>query len=145
MAEHFCSLTQEGDVTIDVSDCPDLVPPLAVMAAVRSGTARLVNAARLRIKESDRRASVTATLNALGAYVEEGYDSLTIHGRNSLAGGVAVDCCNDHRIAMMAAVAATRCEKPVTLLGADCVKKSYPNFWEHYQELGGDLDVIVSG
>ena len=145
VAEHFRSLTQEGDVTIDVSDCPDLVPPLAVMAAVRSGTARLVNAARLRIKESDRLASVTATLNALGAYVEEGYDSLTIHGRNSLAGGVAVDCCNDHRIAMMAAVAATRCEKPVTLLGADCVKKSYPNFWEHYQELGGDLGVIVSG
>ena len=145
VAEHFRGLTQEGDVTIDVSDCPDLVPPLAVMAAVRRGTARLVNAARLRIKESDRLASVTATLNALGACVEEGYDSLTIHGRDSLAGGVAVDCCNDHRIAMMAAVAATRCDAPVTLLGADCVKKSYPNFWEHYQELGGDLDVVVSG
>ena len=46
---------------------------------------------------------------------------------------------------MMAAVAATRCEKPVTLLGADCVKKSYPNVWEHYRMLGGDIDVLVSG
>ena len=145
MAEHFLSLTGEGDVTIDVSNCPDLVPPLAVMAAVRRGTTRLVNAARLRIKESDRLASVSATLNALGASVEEGADSLTIHGRENLRGGVEVDCCNDHRIAMMAAIAATRCEFPVKLLGANCVKKSYPNFWEHYQELGGDLDVIVSG
>lgn len=142
---HFLKLTQAGDVTIDVSDCPDLVPPLAVMAAVRRGTTRLVNAARLRIKESDRLASVTATLNALGAEVEEHPDSLTIRGKDRLAGGVEVDCCNDHRIAMMAAVAATRCERPIKLLGADCVKKSYPNFWEHYQMLGGELDVIVSG
>ena len=142
---HFLRLTQPGDVTIDVSGCPDLVPPLAVMAAVREGTTRLVNAARLRIKESDRLASVTATLNTLGARVEEFPDSLTIHGLPGLKGGAAVDCCNDHRIAMMAAIAATRCEEPVTLLGADCVKKSYPNFWEHYKMLGGDLDVIVSG
>ena len=145
VAAHFLRLNIPGDVTIDVSGCPDLVPPLAVMAAVRSGTTRLVNAARLRIKESDRLASVTATLNAMGACVEEGADSLTIYGQESLVGGVEVDCCNDHRIAMMAAVAATRCEYPVKLLGADCVKKSYPYFWEHYQELGGDLDVVVSG
>lgn len=145
VAEHFLALTGEGDVTIDVSGCPDLVPPLAVMAAVRRGTTRLVNAARLRIKESDRLASVSATMNALGACVEEGADSLAIYGREELRGGAEVDCCNDHRIAMMAAIAATRCELPVKLLGADCVKKSYPNFWEHYQKLGGDLDVIVSG
>ena len=143
--EYSKQLAQPGDVDIDVSQCPDLVPPLAVMAAVRQGTTRLQNAARLRIKESDRLASVTATLNALGARVEEHSDSLTIHGLDRLEGGAAIDCCNDHRIAMMAAVAATRCQKPVTLLGAHCVKKSYPNFWEHYRMLGGDLDVLVSG
>ena len=145
VAAHYVRLTREGDVTIDVSDCPDLVPPLAVMAAVRKGTTRLVNAARLRIKESDRLSSVTAVLNALGAQVEEFPDSLTIHGLPGLKGGAAVDCCNDHRIAMMAAIAAIRCKQPVTLLGADCVRKSYPNFWEHYKMLGGDLDVVVSG
>lgn len=145
VAYHFRSLTQAGEVTIDVSDCPDLVPPLAVMAAVRKGDTHIVNAARLRIKESDRLATVTATLNALGAEVEEFPDSLTIRGKDRLKGGVDVDCCNDHRIAMMAAIAAIRCETPITLLGAQCVNKSYPNFWEHYQMLGGDLDVVVSG
>jgi len=145
VAAHYLRLTGAGDVTIDVADCPDLVPPLAVMAAVRTGTTRIVNAARLRIKESDRLASVTAVLSALGAEIEEHSDSLTIRGRDSLKGGVEVDCHNDHRIAMMAAIAATRCEEPVTLVGADCVKKSYPDFWEHYRMLGGDFHVVVSG
>ncbi len=142
---YFLKLQGQGDVELDVSDCPDLVPPLAAMAALRDGNTRIVNAARLRIKESDRLSSVTAALNALGADVTEHEDSLSIRGRKTLKGGVSVDCCNDHRIAMMAAVAATRCEQSVTLLGADCVKKSYPNFWEHYTMLGGDLDVVVSG
>jgi 3-phosphoshikimate 1-carboxyvinyltransferase len=138
----YCeALARPGDVTLDVSQCPDLVPPLAVRCAVREGTTHLVNAARLRIKESDRLATVTSTLNALGAKVEESPDSLTIHGVNALAGGAAVDCCNDHRIAMMAAVAATCCQAPVTLLGAQCVEKSYPTFWEDYVRLGGRYEI----
>ena len=129
-------LSQPGDTEIDMSGCPDLAPPVATAAAVRQGTTRLVNAGRLRIKESDRLAAITAALNALGARVTEHPDSLTIYGRDSLAGGT-VDCCNDHRIAMMAAIAATRCREPVTLLGAECVAKSYPHFWEDYRMLGG--------
>jgi 3-phosphoshikimate 1-carboxyvinyltransferase len=109
---------------------------------VREGTTRIVNAARLRIKESDRLATVTSTLNALGAKVEESPDSLTIHGVDALAGGVAVDCCNDHRIAMMAAVAATRCQAPITLMGAQCVEKSYPTFWADYARLGGKIEEV---
>ena len=139
----FLKLRGGGAVELDVSDCPDLAPPLAVMAALRAGeTTCLTNAARLRMKESDRLASVTQALNALGAQVEEGPDFLRITGRDGLTGGAAVDCCNDHRIAMMAAVAATRCAEPVTLLGAECVNKSYPNFWEEYKRLGGKLDVL---
>ena len=139
----FLKLRGGGAVELDVSDCPDLAPPLAVMAALRAGeTTCLTNAARLRMKESDRLASVTQALNALGAQVEEGPDFLRITGRDGLTGGAAVDCCNDHRIAMMAAVAATRCREPVTLLGAECVNKSYPNFWEEYKRLGGKLDVL---
>lgn len=137
---YYEKLIQNGDVELDVSQCPDLVPPLAVLASVRSGTTRIINAARLRIKESDRLATVTRTLNALGAQVEEYPDSLTIHGVDALSGGVAVDCCNDHRIAMMAAVAATRCARPVILNGAQCVAKSYPNFWEDYSRLGGQIE-----
>jgi 3-phosphoshikimate 1-carboxyvinyltransferase len=138
-------LAQGGDVELDVSQCPDLVPPLSVMAALASGTTTISNAARLRLKESDRLAAITATLNVLGAEVEEYSDHLIIHGRQQLAGGVTVDCCNDHRIAMMAGVAATKCKEPVILQGAQCVQKSYPNFWEHYRMLGGELDVLISG
>lgn len=127
-----------GRLELDVSQCPDLVPPLAAMAALRAGeTTAIVNAGRLRIKESDRLATVTEVLNALGAQVEEHEDHLVIHGREKLAGGVTVSGHNDHRIAMMAAIAAIRCEKPVTITGAECVKKSYPKFWEDYKALGG--------
>ena len=137
VVESCClELSQPGDTEIDMSGCPALAPPVAAAAAVRQGTTRLVNAGRLRIKESDRLAAITAALNALRARVTEHPDSLTIYGRDRLAGGT-VDCCNDHRIAMMAAIAATRCREPVTLLGAECVAKSYPDFWEHYRMLGG--------
>ena len=129
IAEHFAKLSQPGDMDIDVSGCPDLVPPLAAMAALRAGEiTRLTNAARLRIKESDRLSSVTQVLNVLGADVEEGPDFLTIRGREALRGGAAVDSFNDHRIAMMAAIAATRCREPVTVLGAECVAKSTHSF-----------------
>lgn len=126
-----------GPVELDVSGCPDLAPPLAAMGALMDGELRLTNAGRLRMKESDRLSAVTEALTAMGADVTEGPDSLTIIGKPSLPGGCTVDCRNDHRIAMMAAVAAARCREPVTLLGAECVSKSYPDFWEDYQTLGG--------
>lgn len=125
---------------VDVSQNPDLVPPLAAAAALSAGrTIRLTNAARLRMKESDRLTSVSQVLGALGADVTEGPDFLEIRGNERLAGGVTVDSFNDHRIAMMAAIAATRCVKSVTITGAQCVAKSYPNFWEDYEALGGKI------
>lgn len=125
---------------LDVSNCPDLAPPLAAMAALRAGqTTRLTNAARLRVKESDRLSSVTQVLGALGADVTEGPDFLEIRGRETLTGGVTVDSFNDHRVAMMAAIAATRCQEPVTITEAECVAKSYPDFWEEYERLGGKI------
>ena len=137
LLDYYRTLCLGGEAVLDVADCPDLVPPLAAHAALRNGRTRIVNAGRLRIKESDRLAAVTQVLNTLGAKVEEGPDSLTITGQEQLAGGVTVDSHNDHRIAMMAAIAATCCGAPVTITGADCVKKSYPDFWEDYEELGG--------
>lgn len=141
VSEFYWQLARPGDAEIDVSGCPDLLPPLAVMAAVRSGTTRFVNAARLRIKESDRLSTITAAMTALGAEVHEEPDRLIIVGKPSLPGGT-VDCANDHRIAMMAAIAATGCTGPVTVLGAECVQKSYPDFWEVYKTLGGDIHVL---
>ncbi len=141
--DHLAALSGPGDVELDVSGCPDLAPPLAAAAALRAGrTTRLSHAARLRIKESDRLASITQALSALGADVTEGADDLVIRGRERLAGGAAVDSANDHRIAMMAAIAATRCEAPVTVMGAGCVAKSYPGFWDDYRALGGEIREI---
>lgn len=140
IAGFYERMKKPGGADLDVSQCPDLVPPLAAMAALRGGeTTRIVNAGRLRIKESDRLATVTEVLNALGAQVEEYEDYLVIHGRDKLAGGVTVSGHNDHRIAMMAAIAAIRCERAVTITGAECVKKSYPRFWEDYEQLGGAI------
>ena len=134
-----------GPVDLDVRDCPDLVPPLALRAALRSGESTVISgAARLRLKESDRLASVTAVLNAMGASIEEGKDCLTIHGVSSLTGGVTVDSWGDHRIAMMAAMAATVCRAPITLTGAESVRKSYPGFWDDYCRLGGQIQEVSS-
>lgn len=140
IAEQCELLARGGDIMLDVSQCPDLVPALAAMAAVRQGTTRIVNAARLRIKESDRLAAVTQVLNAMGGDVAEQPDGLTIVGKERLVGGVEIDSQNDHRIAMMAAIAATRCQLPVTVVDAHCVAKSYPTFWEDYEALGGKID-----
>lgn len=141
IVSYYEKLCAEGEVELDVADCPDLVPPLAVHAALRGSGAvtRIVHAERLRIKESDRLASVTEVLNAMGAQVQELSDGLVICGVDLLRGGCRVAAHNDHRIAMMAAMAATCCKEPVTILGADCVKKSYPDFWEDYEALGGKI------
>lgn len=130
-------LRAPGTVELDVRQCPDLVPALAVQAALRAGqTTRIVNAARLRMKESDRLQAVSQSLNALGARVQELPDALQITGVAQLQGGAA-ESFHDHRIAMMLAVAATCAAEPVVVQGAECVQKSYPNFWEDYEALGG--------
>lgn len=136
----YWQLARPGDTTVDLAACPDLLPPLSVMAAVRSGTTRFTGAARLRIKESDRLRSAAALLTALGGSAEEGSDYLIVHG-GPLAGG-QVSGANDHRIVMAAAIAATACNSPVTILGAEAVNKSYPTFWEDYQQLGGIVHVL---
>ena len=140
VASHYQRLTQPGDVTIDLSACPDLLPPLAVMAAQRNGKTEFTGAARLRIKESDRLATVAALLYNLGIKVVEKPDGLTVTG-GQLTGGT-VDGANDHRIVMAAAIAATRASAPVKILGGEAVRKSYPNFWEEFSRLGGKMDVL---
>ena len=122
--------------TIDVRDTPDLVPPLAAIAANSMGTTVIANAGRLRLKESDRLKTVREALSAMGASVDEEPDALVIHGTGPLSGGV-VDTANDHRIAMMAAIAGANATGPTTIRGAECVAKSYPRFFEDFRALGG--------
>lgn len=123
-------------IRVDASQIPDLVPVLAALAACADGTTEIVNAARLRLKESDRLRTTAAVLSALGADVRELPDGLVIHGRARLSGGT-VDSCGDHRIAMAAAVAACACTEPVVITGAQAVEKSYPRFWADLEALKG--------
>ena len=124
-------------LTVDVGDIPDLVPPLAAFLAFADGESRIINAGRLRIKESDRLATVTQQLNNLGAEVMEGDDYLIIRGKKALTGGTC-NGENDHRIAMMCGVAAIGCVDPVILSDYTCVKKSYPSFWTDFMGLTQD-------
>ena len=122
--------------TIDVSTCPDLVPPLAAVAARAEGTTHIVGAERLRLKESDRLETISAAIRALGGKARVTSGGIDVEGVPTLAGGV-VDAANDHRIAMMAAIAAVGAQGPTAIVGAECVSKSYPTFFEDLARLGG--------
>lgn len=130
----------EKTITVSAADIPDLIPILSVVAASHRG-AVFTNVGRLRLKESDRVDSVVNMLRQLGGEAHATDDCLTVLG-TGLTGGT-VDSCNDHRIAMSAAIAATVCRKPVNLLGAECTKKSYPLFWEEYRRLGGNYEQYI--
>lgn len=134
----YAETTNTVSTVIDASQCPDIIPVLAVLAAVSEGTTEVINAGRLRIKESDRLTAITTELNKLGADLEEKEDGLIIRGKKELTGG-EVDSWNDHRIAMALAVASIRCKDEVTIRDSGCVKKSYPTFWEDFKKLGGNV------
>lgn len=127
--------------TADVGDIPDLVPILAVLGSFTKGTSKIVNAARLKIKESDRLTCVANALNAIGGKVTAGDDFLTMEHIDSFSGG-EVDSCKDHRIVMAAAIAATMSDAPVIIHGAENVNKSYPRFFDDYKALGGQFEII---
>ena len=122
---------------ISAADIPDLIPILAVFFAVKGG-AVFTDVSRLRLKESDRVTSVVNLLSALGVRAESDENTLRVYG-GTITGGT-VDACADHRIAMSAAIAATVANGPVTVLGAECVAKSYPTFWQEFERLGGKYE-----
>lgn len=123
-------------ITIDATNIPDLVPALAAVGAVANGQTRIINAARLKLKESNRLETIVKTLTQLGADIEETADGLFINGKKRLRGG-KVNSCGDHRIAMMAAIASTVCDGSVIIEDAEAVNKSYPTFFDDFAALGG--------
>ena len=123
---------------MEASSIPDLVPAIAVAACAAEGETLISGAGRLRMKESDRLYTVAKTLSDLGADISEEKDSLIIKGVGRLKGGRA-DSHGDHRIAMMAAVAALISEEKVTINGAEAVNKSYPGFFDDLASLGAKV------
>lgn len=127
--------------SVDASDIPDLVPILAVLASFCKGKSTIYGAKRLKIKESDRLAAIRDCLNKMGGKVLANDDGLIIEGVLALH-GAEISAQNDHRIAMSAAIAALRADGDVIIKGAECVRKSYPNFFSDYTKLGGIVNVI---
>jgi len=123
---------------IDISDCPDLAPVLAVWLSGAGGVLR--GCKRLKYKESDRAEASVRLLTALGGHARCDGDTLFVD-KAAFAGG-NVDSFGDHRIAMAAAIAATAAKDRVSITGAECVEKSYPAFWSDYESLGGITEKI---
>ncbi|MCD6435895.1 MAG: 3-phosphoshikimate 1-carboxyvinyltransferase [Clostridiales bacterium] len=132
------SRSETKGTIINASQCPDIIPILTVLAAVSDGKTEIINASRLRIKESDRLKAIATELNKLGAQVIENPEGLVIYGRQHLNGGV-VDSWNDHRIAMSLAIASIRCTDEVVITNSQAVDKSYPHFFEDFKKLGGNI------
>ena len=118
-------------IEIDAKNIPDLVPILAVAAAVAEGETKIFGAERLRLKESDRIESVCALLSSIGATVRETDDGMIICGKSRLSGG-EVDSYNDQRIAMSAAIASLVCNGAVKIKGFETINKSYPRFADNF-------------
>lgn len=123
-------------ITIDASQCPDVIPVVSVACSVAKGESKIINAKRLRIKECDRIEATTSQLMVLGANIKETKSTMNISGVSSLHGGKCKSY-DDHRIAMMLAIAATIADGEVVIDNKECVQKSYPSFWDDYQKLGG--------
>jgi len=129
-------------IDIDASDIPDLVPVLAAVATISEGKTIIYNAGRLRMKESDRLNTVATTLSTLGADITETEDGLEIIGKKVLTGG-EIKSFGDHRIAMTAAVVSAACAENVIIRDAEAVKKSYPGFFNDFNDiLGGVCEII---
>lgn len=125
----------EGNHVFDCQNCPDIVPILAVLSAYNQGTVTITHAERLRIKESDRLQAVSEEMAKVGADIRQTSDGLIIRGGKPLQGGT-VQAWNDHRIAMSMAVAGLGSAKGITILGAECISKSWPTFFE-------DLSAVI--
>ena len=129
---------------LDGSETPDIIPILSLKAAVSGKKIEIINVERLRIKESDRLKATVEELSKLNFDLIEKKDSILINSREALKANknekiVSLSAHSDHRIAMMIAIAATCYDGEILLDNLDCVKKSYPNFWEVFLSLGGKI------
>lgn len=122
----------------DISNCPDLAPPLTVLAMACKGKSVLTGAERLAAKESDRGKTLEESMIAIGGRVKNHGTYLEIYGGKILEGGIASSH-NDHRIAMALAVSSLICDSKITIEGIECINKSYPGFIDDFNSAGGNI------
>lgn len=128
--------------TIDLANCPDLGPILCVLGMYSEGTTIIENAARLRIKESDRIAAMEDELRKFGCDISSDENSITIRGKSHYKCKELLDGHNDHRIVMALAVAIACSQTSAEIDGAQAISKSYPNFFEDYQKVNGKVEFL---
>ena len=136
--------SSKDTLILDGSETPDIIPILSLKAAVSGKKIEIVNVERLRIKESDRLKATVEELSKLNFDLIEKKDSILINSREDFKANknekiVSLSAHSDHRIAMMIAIATTCYNGEILLDNLDCVKKSYPNFWEVFLSLGGKI------
>jgi 3-phosphoshikimate 1-carboxyvinyltransferase len=125
-------------LNVDAKNIPDLVPVCAALACFAKDVSKITGAQRLKLKESDRLASINSELAKMGAQIKADASSLTVKAPVGLHGAV-IDPHNDHRIAMACAVAALGAKGQTTIRKAECVRKSYPQFFTHLKQLGAEI------
>jgi 3-phosphoshikimate 1-carboxyvinyltransferase len=118
----------------DATHCPDLFPPLAVLAVCCKGESRIKGISRLAFKESNRAITIQKEFGKLGIRIELVDDDMLITG-GPILGGV-VDSCADHRIAMAMGILSLVSESPITIHNPEVVNKSYPTFFEDLKKVG---------
>ena len=147
-----CTITWDGmNITVsgraskpihaDLEQMPDMLPVMAALACSIQGESSFVNGARLRLKESDRLEAVANLVRDLGGTVREDGDDLYIIGSGILKGGQG-DCVNDHRLVMAGTLMALISETPVILQDSEAITKSYPDFFEDWNMLGGNAQQV---
>lgn len=133
--------SQLNGIEINATDIPDMVPSLAVAGIYASGKTVITGAQRLRYKESDRIESIVYNLKKLGAEVEETADGMEILGGQLHAANMKGF--NDHRIVMAMTVAATGVDGLSTIDDAQSINKSYPDFFNDFNSIGGNANVFI--
>lgn len=135
---------QPAPQTIDLSNCPDLGPILCVLASFTNGETNIVNAARLRMKESDRILAMETELKKWGVDITSTFDSIQIHGKEHYKSNSTVEIFghNDHRIVMAMTVFGLCAGSECIIDDAQAITKSYPTFFEDIQSLGGKVEIL---
>ncbi len=137
----FTVMVEQGKLhgfEFDATDCPDLFPPLVALAANCEGITKIQGVSRLAHKESDRGKTLQEEFGKMGIRIELNGNEMLVHGGTGIK-GASVHSHNDHRIAMACAVAALTADKPVEIGNAEAINKSYPEFFEHLQQIGGSV------
>jgi 3-phosphoshikimate 1-carboxyvinyltransferase len=126
--------------SLDMANCPDIAPILALTCQLAEGESRLTGCGRLRLKECDRLAATVEILSLMGGNAKAVGDNIVIKGVKALKGGVTLPDYNDHRMAMLGMIAASVAQEPVVVSGVEALNKSWPEFVNVFENLGGKAE-----